>query len=101
MAVTRAWVWIVGESNQHKQMNLEDIKTLCKERDLVICKNGVFFDVDEYTFKKEKECIHTYGFVTGHYEVDPHIDLVPRGTTIEYGRYIFPNKGNYEEYSKV
>ena len=90
--VTRAWVWIIKESSQYVSMKLEDIKTLCMERDLVICKNGIFFDVDEFTFSKETECMKTYGFVTGHYEVDPHIDLVPRGTTIEYGRYIFPNK---------
>ena len=90
--VTHAWVRIVGESSQHKQMKLEDIRSLCMERDLVICKNGIFFDVDEFTFNKETECMKTYGFVTGHYEADPHIDLVPRGTYIEYGRYILPNK---------
>ena len=50
------------------------------------------FDVDEYTFNPETECIKEYGFVVGHYETSPHIDLVPRGTTIENGRYKFPNE---------
>lgn len=90
--VTRAWVWIVGESSQYKEMKLEDIKSLCKRRDLVICKNNIMFDVDEFTFNPETEHIKQYGFVVGHYETSPHFDLVPRGTTIENGRYKFPNK---------
>ncbi len=88
--VTRAWVRIVGESSRHQEMKLEDIKSLCKSRDLVICKNGIMFDVDEYTFNPETEYVKKYGFVVGHYETPPRIDLVPRGTTIEYGRYVFP-----------
>ena len=90
--VTRAWVWIVGESSQYKEMKLEDIKSLCKRRDLVICKNSIMFDVDEYTFNPETEHVKEYGFVIGHYETPPHIDLVPRGTTIENGRYKFSNE---------
>jgi len=90
--VTRAWVWIVGESSQYKEMKLEDIKSICKRRDLVICKNSIIFDVDEYTFNPETEHIKEYGFVIGHYETPPHIDLVPRGTTIENGRYRFSNE---------
>lgn len=90
--VTRAWVWIVGESSQYKEMKLEDIKDLCKNRDLVICKNSIIFDVDEYTFNPETEHIKEYGFVIGHYETPPHIDLIPRGTTIENGRYRFSNE---------
>lgn len=92
--VTRAWVWIVGESSQHKEMKLEDIKDLCKSRDLVIYKNGIFFDVDEFTFHPEMERISQYGFTVGHYETAPHFDLVPRGTTLEGGRYVFPNNNN-------
>lgn len=88
--VTRAWVWIVGESSCHQEMGLEDIKDLCKSRELVICKNGIMFDVDDFTFNPETESIKEYGFVVGHYEFPPHIDLVPRGTTIEDGRYVFP-----------
>lgn len=90
--VTRALVWIVGESSQYKEMKLEDIKSICKRRDLVICKNSIIFDVDEYTFNPETEHIKEYGFVIGHYETPPHIDLVPRGTTIENGRYRFSNE---------
>lgn len=90
--VTRAWVWIVGESSQYKEMKLDDIKSLCKRRDLVICKNSIMFDVDEYTFNPETEHVKEYGFVIGHYETPPHIDLVPRGTTIENGRYKFSNE---------
>lgn len=90
--VTRAWVWIVGESSQYKEIKLEDIKSLCKRRDLVICKNSIMFDVDEYTFNSETEWFKEYGFVIGHYETPPHIYLVPRGTTIENGRYRFPNE---------
>jgi len=93
--VTRAWVWIVGESSQYKEMKLEDIKSLCKRRDLVICKNSIMFDVDEYTFTSETEHIKEYGFVVGHYETSPHINLVPRGTTIENGRYNFQTNNNY------
>lgn len=73
-------------------MKLDDVKTLCKSRDLVICKNSVMFDVDDFTFNPETEHIKQYGFVIGHYETPPHFDLVPRGTTIENGRYKFPNK---------
>lgn len=90
----RAWVWIVGESSRHKEMKLDDVKSLCKERDLVICKNGIMFDVDEFTFNPETESIKEYGFVVGHYETQPHFDLVPRGTTIENGRYVFPQTNN-------
>lgn len=39
--ITRAWVWIAGESSQSKEMKIDDIKTLCKERDLVICANEI------------------------------------------------------------
>lgn len=88
--VTRAWVWIVGESSRYHEMKLDDVKTLCKSRGLVICKNGVMFDVDEFTFEPETENIREYGFVIGHYEVPPHFDLIPKGTTIENGRYVFP-----------
>ena len=90
--VTRAWVWIVGESSRYHEMKLDAIKELCKEKNLVISKNGVIFNVDDYTFNPEKETIKTYGFVSWHYEVPPHIDLVPRGTVIKDGYYVFPNK---------
>jgi len=90
--VTRAWVWIVGESSQYREMKLDDVKALCKSRDLVICKNSVMFDVDDFTFNPETEYIKQYGFTVGHYETSPHFDLVPRGTTIENGRYKFPNE---------
>jgi len=90
--VTRAWVWIVGESSRYHEMKLDEVKALCKSRDLVICKNNVMFDVDDFTFNPETEHIKQYGFVVGHYETSPHFDLVPRGTTIENGRYKFPNK---------
>ena len=59
---------------------------------MVISKNGVMFDIDKYTFNPETEHIKEYGFVVGHYEVPPHIDLVPRGTVIKDGYYVFPNK---------
>ena len=90
MNVTRAWVWIVGQSSQYKEMQLEDIKTLCKEKDLRIAKNGVIFDVDEYTFSSESEPIRQYCFTIGHYERPPHIDLVPNGTKVVDGRYVLP-----------
>lgn len=90
MKITRAWIWIVGESNQYKEMKLDDIKALCKSRDFVICKNSIMFDVDDYTFCAETESIKEYGFVVGHYETSPHIELVPRGTIIENGRFVFP-----------
>lgn len=89
--ITRAWVWIVGESSQYQEMTVDDVKALCKDRDLVISKNGIMFNVDEYTFNPETEHIKEYGFVVGHYETPPHLSLVPRGTTIEMGRFKFPS----------
>ena len=90
MNVTRAWVWIVGESSQYKEMKIEDLKSLCKSRDLVICNNGKMFDADEYAFEPDVNYIRRYSFVVGSYETQPSVVLVPRGTTIEFGRYVFP-----------
>lgn len=92
MEITKAWVRIVGESSQYKGMKLDDIKELCRSKDLVICKKGIMFDFDDYTFRPEIQSIKQYGFIVGSYETSPCIDLVPRGTIIEYGRYIFPQK---------
>ena len=92
MEITSAWVRVIGDNPQGwKVMAFESIVKLCNERDLVVCKNGKFFDVDEYTFRPEIVGIQTYGFVTGHYSARPHIELAPRGTKIEYGQYVLPD----------
>jgi hypothetical protein len=55
----------------------------------MISKNGQIFDVDDYTFSAEVEPLRQYCFTVGHYERPPHIDLVPVGTTVVDGRYVF------------
>lgn len=86
----RAWVWIVGESSASKEMKVEDILLLCKNRDFVIYHGGKFHEAEEFAFNTETSAIHTYCFTSGYICVPPSIDLVPRGTTIEFGRYVFP-----------
>ena len=88
--ITTAWVWIYPDANQYKSMAFDDVKAFCKEHDYAISKNGQLFDVDDYTFRADIEPLRQYCFTVGHYECSPHIDLVPKGTVISGGRYVFP-----------
>lgn len=94
MKINRAWVWIVPTSNYYKEMTLEEIKEFCKLHGYQISKNGQIFDVDEFCPDAEVEYVKQYCFTVGHYERQPHIDLVPIGTTIQDGRYVFPEECN-------
>lgn len=92
--ITRAWVWIYPNASQYKEMTFDDVREFCKTKGYQISKNGQIFDVEEHTFCAEVEPLRQYGFTVGHYECQPHIDLVPRGTTIVDGRYVFPKENN-------
>jgi hypothetical protein len=90
--ITTAWVWIYPHASQYKEMTFDEVKRFCKEHGYMISKNGQIFDVDDYTFSAEVEPLRQYCFTVGHYERPPHIDLVPCGTTIADGRYVFPKE---------
>lgn len=92
--ITTAWVWICPHSSQYKEMEFEEIKQFCKQHNYIISKNGQLFDVDDYTFSADVEPLRRYCFTVGHYSCPPHIDLVPCGTIIEGGHYVFPEESN-------
>jgi hypothetical protein len=89
--ITTAWVWIYPGYSRYKSMTFGEVKEFCKEHGFQISKNGQIFDVDEYTFSAEIQPLRQYCFTVGHYECPPHIDLVPCGTKIVDGRYVFPD----------
>lgn len=88
--ITTAWVWIYPHSSQYKEMPFDEIIQFCKQHDYVISKNGQLFEADDYTFSADVQPLRRYCFTVGHYECPPHIDLVPAGTVVEGGRYVFP-----------
>jgi hypothetical protein len=90
--ITTAWVYVPTKNIRSKQMTFDEVRAFCKENGLGVWENGKFIEMDDYTLGPVEKPIMTYCFCTGSYETSPSITLVPRGTTVEFGMFKFPEK---------
>lgn len=93
--ITTAWVYAPTKDSVEKQMKFDEVRSFCKENGLGIwdkTKQKVI-PADEYDLKPVREALRTYGFYgPGSYLTSPSVTLVPFGTTVEYGMFVFPKK---------
>ncbi|MSS16805.1 hypothetical protein [Sodaliphilus pleomorphus] len=93
MTIETAWVGVPSMRLKTKEMRFEDVKSFAKMHKLGVYNSltGKVDEVDGY-LKPATRAIRTYGFYTGSYVDSPEFDLVPFGTTVEFGMYVFPKK---------
>jgi len=90
MEITHAWIYAPTLNLHSKQMKFDDVAPFCKEHGLGVWDNGKVVDIKDYPLEPVRESIMTYGFYTGSYLTEPSITLVPFGTTVDFGRFVFP-----------
>lgn len=88
--VTRAWVYIPIMGISSRNMKVEDIVSLCQKHKYGIWDGDKVVDASEFQFERKKHYLTTYGLFESPYFTDPSVTIVPFGTTLEYGRFIYP-----------
>ena len=91
--ITTAWVYVPTMNIRSKQMKFEEVRNFCKEHDLGVWDSltSRVIPIDEYDLKPVRKSLQTYGFFgPGSYLTSPSITLVPFGTTVEFGMFVFP-----------
>ena len=93
--ITTAWVYVPTMRITSKQMKFDEVREFCKEHDLGIWDNlkSEAIPADEYDLKPVRKSLQTYCFYgPGSYMSSPTVTLVPFGTTVDYGRFVFPKR---------
>lgn len=93
MTTETAWVGVPSMKLKTKEMTFEDVKAFARKHNLGVFNRRTLKvdEVDGY-LKPATITIRTYGFYNGSYVGNPEFDLVPYGTTVEFGMYVFPKK---------
>ena len=93
--ITTAWVYVPTMNIRQQEMSFDEVRMFCKEHGLGVW-NRISEEVvpaDEYPLKPAIRSIQTYGFFgPGTYETSPTVTLVPFGTTVDYGMFVFPKE---------
>lgn len=91
--ITTAWVYAPTKRITSKQMAFEEVRSFCKEHHLGIWNGSMVVPAEEYDLKPVMESLRTYCFYgPGSYLTSPSVTLVPFGTTVDYGRFVFPKE---------
>lgn len=89
--IKTAWVDVPSMRIRSKEMTFDEVRAFCKEHNLGVWKNKTVVPIEEYKLGPVLYTGRTYCFDGPCFLTSPSIDLVPFGTKVEYGRYVFPN----------
>lgn len=88
--ITTAWVYVPTMGINSKQMKFDEVRAFCNEHGLGVWENEKVINISDYQLGPVRKPIMTYCFCTGSYLTSPSITLVPFGTTVDFGRFVFP-----------
>lgn len=92
--VTRVYAHFIGGFERVDTfVSIEDLQGMLDANNACLCYKQKFFDkVEDADLKPEfisfnTGSIHDFG---GGYYREPRVDIVPKGTKVEYGMYVLP-----------
>ena len=88
--ITWAWVYVPTMGINSKQMKFDEVRAFCKKHRLGVWKDEKVVNISDYPLGPVERPIMTYSFCIGSYLTSPNITLVPFGTTVDCGRFVFP-----------
>jgi len=93
--VTRVYAhFLCGFERADTFVSIEDLQGILDANNACLRYKQKFFDkVEDADLKPEFISFNTgsiYDFGGGYYR-EPRIDIVPKGTKVEYGMYVFPS----------
>ena len=93
--ITTALVYVPSMKINSKEMTFDEVREFCKDNGLGVWDrvSETVIHAEEYPLKPAIRSIQTYGFFgPGTYETSPTVTLVPFGTTVDYGMFVFPKE---------